>query len=204
MGLGADGFRDAGFQVEFHGVGRLSVGEAEAVRDAEHVRIHSDHGLVVEDTGHHIGGFSAHARERHQGVDVAGNLSAIFIYDLAGHRHQMCRLAVGVGDRPDQGIDLFRRGGGEPFHVGETLVEGGRRHIDPFVGTLGREDDRDDELVGRQEIELAPGKRAVRFEPGEDGLEGRIRLLRAFLHGRFRFRASGRGPGSCGRLTGCA
>ena len=74
----------------------------------------------------------------HKGIYVARDLPSEIIRHFPCHRYQMGRLAVWVGYRPYHREYLLGGSGGERCNVGEALIEGGRREIDPLVGALRR------------------------------------------------------------------
>ena len=68
--------------------------------------------------------------------------------------YQVTGLAVGVGDGADQSQYVLEGGGGKVLGCRVSLKQGWSDHIDPLVGTLGREDDRDYELVSVSEVQF--------------------------------------------------
>ena len=99
-------------------------------RQAEHYR------------GNHVGGLAPHAWERLQFVDVALHLAAEVGHELLRHAYKMTAFVVGIRD----GVDVLKQliGGGRSHGLGGWVggKEGRSGHIDPFVGTLRRQDDR--------------------------------------------------------------
>ena len=94
-------------EIEFHFAGSFAVGEAQASSHAEDVGIDCDYRFAPADGCYHIGRLAAHPRERHQFVYVGRHLSSEVFHQFLGHRYEMAGLAVGVGDRTDEGEDFI-------------------------------------------------------------------------------------------------
>ena len=147
----------------------LAVGQPEAVGDSEYVCVHGDYRLVVEDGSHDIGCLAAYSGQAHETVCVGRNHRMEVADQPAGHVYQVTGLAVGVGDGADQSQYVLEGGGGKVLGCRVSLKQGWSDHIDPFVGTLGREDDRDYELVSVPEVQFGLHGGAVGGEPFQDG-----------------------------------
>ena len=59
--------------------GRLAVGEARAVRDAEDVRVHSDRAFAENFHQHHVRGLAANPRQGFQRFTIARHLAIVLI-----------------------------------------------------------------------------------------------------------------------------
>ena len=88
------GFRNGLMQSVLHLRGRLSLGEPQAVADAEHMGIHGD-GVAAERDGiHHVRGLAAHPREAHEIFDIVGDVSAEASENISARGKDMFRLGL--------------------------------------------------------------------------------------------------------------
>ena len=144
------------------------MGQAQTGRDAEHMGIDRHRGLVKNDRSNHISGLAPHAGQTHQVFHRVGNLPAKVGLQHLGHPQKMGSLVVGIGNRLDIGINLLLVGTAHRKRIGETCQQGRGHHVDPFVGTLGRENDGHQQFVGVLVMQLALGKGVVAGEPVQD------------------------------------
>jgi hypothetical protein len=87
--------------------------DAQAVRDAVHVRVDGDRGDAVPEHEHAVRGLRAHAGEGHQGLVGARDLPPEPLEDLPGARPDHPGLDPVEPGRADQGFEGGRRGPGE-------------------------------------------------------------------------------------------
>ena len=123
------------------------VREAQAVAHAENVRIHGD-GVLIEPHGRNdVGRFLSHTRQRFEFGKAFGHLSAEFFHDVARGGTNVRRLTLVKTARKDALFQLFLREREHRFGR-VVLFEKFRRHlVHPLVGTLCRQNDRDEQFV---------------------------------------------------------
>ena len=106
-------------------------------------------------------------------VGYAEHVGVHGYYGLAdqfpGHVYEVAGLAVGVGYGAYQRQHVLEGGGGKCLRVRVPFEEGGSDHVHPLVGALGREDDRDYQLVSVPEVQLGLHGGAVGGEPVQNG-----------------------------------
>src|SRR5437867_4241594 len=83
--------------------------EAQAVRDAVHVRVDADAGKPEGEGDDQVRGLPPHARERQEGVQVRGDAAAKALEELAGHALHDARLGAVEADREDRSLDATAR-----------------------------------------------------------------------------------------------
>ncbi len=155
-------------QFLLHLQGGLAGGDAGAVTDAEDVGVHRDRGLSEGGIEHHVGGLASDAGEYLQGFAVCGDLSLVLRDEDGAGLDEIPGLAVEQPDGSDvalqailaQGEDGLRRIG-----QGEQLGSG---LVHPFVGGLGGEDDRHQQLERCGVGELRGGLRIGGLQALED------------------------------------
>ena len=129
-------------------------GETEALADAEDVSIHGHCRLIPDNGKNDVGSLAPHSRERHQLVNIRGDLAAEFVNEPARHPNQRLGLVIRIRNGADEFKDLLLSGGGESFCRWKRLKEGGSDLINPLVSALGREDYRTEQLKRRGKIQL--------------------------------------------------
>src|SRR5213592_1266032 len=137
--------------------------EAQAVRDAVHVRVDADAGKPEGEGDDQVRGLPPHARERQEGVQVRGDAAAKALEELAGHALHDARLGAVEADREDRSLDATAReaehGGGR---VGES-EEARRGRPRRLVARTQREEARDQDT-----------ERVARRRVGDGGERGRV------------------------------
>lgn len=114
----------------------------------EDVRV-DGHGWEIEnDGGDDIGCLPPNSWQPHQLLDIGRNDTLEFINECSRHAHKMLGLVVGIRDAFDIGEDGIRIGGGQRLGCRVGLKKGRGDHVDPLVRTLGRKDNRYQQLVG--------------------------------------------------------
>jgi hypothetical protein len=158
--------RDEGDELSLGFQGRLAVKcEADAVGDTEDMGVYGHCGDVMDDSGNDVSRLAAYSGEALQGGKVCGYLAVELADEHLCHSDQVAGLVVGVRDGADIGIDLIGRGSGESTGGGEGIEKSGCDGIDPFVGTLCRQDDGNEELESVVMAELRFCYRHVFFKP---------------------------------------
>ena len=146
--------------------GRFGVGrQADAVRDAEDVRIDRHHLLLPQHRAQHVGRLAAHARQALHLLQIARNLAAELRTEHAGHAREVAGLVVGIGDALDVGVNILGRSRGHIEGRGKRLEQRGSGHVDPFVGALRRKDHRHQQLVGVGVVQFTLGHGHMLREP---------------------------------------
>ena len=122
-------------------------GQADAVCDAENVRV-DRHGWPMESHGHHhVGGLATHAGQFLHIFQIVGHNAIEIAHQSLRHAEQVFRFVVGIGNRLDVAIDFLHRCLCHVVWRRETLKQGWRGHVDALVGTLRRKNHRHQELI---------------------------------------------------------
>ena len=157
--------RQFGLQRRF-GVG----GQPYTFRYAEHMRIDRHHLALPQHSPQHVGRLAPHPRQPLHRIEIGGHLAAEFLAQHPGHPGQILRLVVRIGDTLYIGIDSLRPRFRHLVGRGEALEKGRRGHVDPLVGTLGRQDDGYQQLVGIVVVQFALGHGHVLRKPADDSV----------------------------------
>ena len=137
-----------GDELPFGGQWRFGVeGKADPRGDAEDMGIDGHIRLFIDDGGNDVGCFAADAGQAHQFFDGQRNFAAEFIDQHAGHADQMFRFVIWIGNAANKREQLVKTGLGKRLRIREVPENCGRRHIDPLVRALRREDYRYQKLI---------------------------------------------------------
>ncbi len=127
----------------------VAAGKAQAVRDAEDVRVHGHRGQTEGTVEHDVRRLASHARQFLEGLPIRGHAAAMALDQQPARGEDVLHLArieadrLHVGRQPvsAQREDLLRRvGDREQF---------ARRDVHALVGGLRREDHRDQQFERR-------------------------------------------------------
>jgi hypothetical protein len=122
-------------------------GEREALRDASDVRVDEDaFGLRRDVCDHDVRRLPRHAGERRELVDRERDLAAEVLDDLSGRADDRLRLLPEEPGGINDLLDVGRVRGGERLGIGVGAEELRRDLVDRFVGALGGQDCRDEQL----------------------------------------------------------
>ena len=114
--------------------------QAEALADAEDVRVDGHRGSVPHHGQHDVGRLAPYAGQLHQRVQVRGYLAAEVVDEHARRLQQRAGLVVGEGDATDVFVDLFLGGRGQLVWGGVGLEQRRSDDVDALVGALRRQD----------------------------------------------------------------
>ncbi len=125
------------------------------------MRINGHGRLIKNHRCYHIRGLPPYARQAHQFCRLTRHPSPEIRYKHACHARQMPRLAVRITDALYICIQSFR--GGLRHRLGRWIVaeQGRSYHIHPFVGTLGAEYNRHQQLEGISVAKLGFSRRIM-------------------------------------------
>ena len=168
VGIAAERLRDDPLQLGLDLVDGLAGGEAGAVAHSEDVRVDRKRFLAESGVEDDVGGFSSHAGQLLQFLARARDLAAVIANQCLRQRDHIPGLGVEQADRLDltpqrlfAQLDHLARG----LHPREQRTRG---DVDAGVRGLGREDDRNQQLIGIAGFELG-GRGGVRLgEPAEE------------------------------------
>lgn len=132
----------------FNFIGSLGIhgDESQSFGYPKDVCIHGHVGLVPDDRGDHIGGFPADSRELGQLINGGRNFALEFFDQHLSQTKKMSGFVAGVGNGFYIGEKFIEIGRSQMFRAGEILKQRRGDDVDPFVGTLCAEYDRDQEL----------------------------------------------------------
>lgn len=122
-------------------------GEAQAFGNAEHVCVYRHIGLLVNNAGDNVGGFAPYPGEFNEFGHGGWDFAVEIIHDHIGHADEVFRFVVGIADTPDEGKELIEGGLTECRDVRILLEYGGSGEINPLIGTLGRQDYGNQQLI---------------------------------------------------------
>ena len=117
------------------------------MREPRHVGVDRQSRFVVPNRAHDVAGLAADAGQRHEVVELDGDLAAEARLDRLRHADEVLRLRAEEARRLDDRLELGGIGVGQ---VGRRRVPGeqrGRDHVDALVGALRGQDRRDEQLV---------------------------------------------------------
>lgn len=143
-------------------------GQAPALADAPHVRVH-DHPRLSEGTAQDdVGGLAANTVELQQLLHRAWHRAGKPLHDGAGHPDDRPRLLPVEPGRTDVPLELARVGAGEVLGGTVPRKERGRHPVHLGVCALRREDGGDQELQRRPVTERQPGDRIAPAQRARD------------------------------------
>ena len=154
----------------FHGQRGLALGQAGAVGNAEDVRIDREGFRSERAVHHHVGGLAPHPRQAGQHVAISRNLTTEIADQDFRQGDHVFRLGIEQAD----GLDVLF----QPLFTQRDHLRRGRdgleqlagRLVDADVSGLGREHDRDQQLIGIAEFQfrfrrgIVLGQAAEKFE----------------------------------------
>ena len=132
--------REDGAQLLFHAQRVFAaVGEAEAARDADAVRVADVGGLVVDVAENEVRGLAPDAGETRQLLHRAGDPAAVLFKENFRALDEVFGLGIVKAAGLDGFADLFIAGVGERLERRELCVQRGGDHVHTRVGALGGE-----------------------------------------------------------------
>src|SRR5712691_13095415 len=159
----------------------LARSDAGAVGDAEDVRVDRHRWLAECRVEHHVRRLAADAGKALQRFAARRHFAAVLLEQDLRQRHYVLRLGAVKPDSTD--VLLQARDAELDYLLGsiESLEQHGARLVHRLVGRLGRQHDRDQQLIRRAVLELGGRVRIRRLEAAEDlaAFFGVHRLLRA-------------------------
>lgn len=155
---------DDGSEVGFDAIGLLVGAQAEPLRQSPHVCIHADAGDTECITAQDVRSFAADAGQGEEGVEVVRH-AAIEVCDQFGAAGAngasfLAKEAGGAYPR----LEFFLRDGGEVARGRKTAEEGWGDFVDLGVGALRGENERDEQVKRRVEVEREAGLRVGAVE----------------------------------------
>jgi len=168
VGVAAEGPRDDLFQLRFNVERRLPRREAGAVADPKDMGVDCKRFLTPRGVEDHVGGLTAHSRQRFEQLARARNLAAMVADQRLAERDHVLRLGI---EQPDRLDCLAQRLLAEIDHrprSPDPLEQVASGEIDAGVGCLRRQNDRDQQRIGTDEVELGRRRRIGFGEPAEE------------------------------------
>jgi hypothetical protein len=161
--------RQERLKIRFHRVRLRRAAEAEPARQPADVGVDRKGGLSSREMQRdHARGLRPDARERTQRVARSRDRSPMVSQQRAGCRDDRASLGSEEAARLDQLRDLRGSGPGIGLQGREPREERGGDQVDPAVGTLRREDHRNQELQIAPVVELDANRCVGAFEPVDD------------------------------------
>ena len=147
-----------------------AVGKAQLTRDTDAVGIRHHHaGDMVDVPQNEVGRLASHPRELQQVLHIVGHLAVKLLQHHLRGGHDVPGLGPEKAGGVDVRLHLGDIGLSQGFQGGETGKQGGSHHVYPLVGTLGRQADGKQQLVGLGIVEGADPLRIEDLELLHDG-----------------------------------
>jgi len=173
--------------VVLHAPRRCSEREAEAVRDAEDVRVDSKRRFLERDRHHDVCGLPADTGERLERLSFARHRTTMLSDKAARGIDDVFRLHAIEAARLDDLLDIRLIGKGKRLRIGVAGEERRGREVYPCVRALRRENDRDQQLERILVVEGGDRMRVGRREDREFGRRdgpGHFALRKGDRHGQ--------------------
>ena len=135
-------------QIAFHHFDCFARCDAGAVGDAEVVRVHRDGRLAEGDIEHHVCGLAADAGQGFEFFARAGHHAAVFFDQQTAGGDDVFRFRFVEADGGDVTGQAGLAQGEYCFRCVGNRIEFFGRRVDPCVGRLRRQNDRDQQLEG--------------------------------------------------------
>ena len=160
-----------------HRPGGLAGCQSRAIGHPEDVRVDGDRRLAEGRVQHHVRGLPPHARQRLEGLPVAGHLAAVLVEEGPAGAQDVPGLRVEQADRPDVLLQPGLAEGQDGRRRVRDPEQAGRGLVDAHVGGLGGQDHRDqqlkgavvDQFSGRVRVGLLQAAEKCRALPGSHG-----------------------------------
>ena len=127
-----------------------------------------------------IGRLTSDAGQRHEVLEFLGHLALVAVGERLAEAEQAGGLVPVEPRRLDQSLKFTPVSGGQVGWRRVLGAQGGGDHIDPFVGALGRQNRRDNQLIRVLEVQFAVGVRVGLLQDPVDlaspAYEGGMRL----------------------------
>ena len=134
------------FQLHLHFIRILGVAQAEPVGNADAVGV-GHHGRPPVDVARHeVGRLAPYAGQLDQLFHRVGNDAAELVAQHVRHGDDIPRLGLVQAAGADILAHFVRGGVGEGIQRRKPFKQGGRHHVDPRVGALGRQAGGDEQL----------------------------------------------------------
>lgn len=133
--------------------------------------IHGQRRFLVQYRSKDIGRFSADARNGHQLVHLFRECPMEAVHHGFRHTYKVFRFVVGIGTALYQFKNLLRRCSCQMAGSRILLVKTRRDHVHPFIGTLGREDDGNRQLIPVVVLQLCSGIGGMLLKITKDMME---------------------------------
>ena len=146
----------------------VRLGDADAVRDAQHVTVDRQPGNAEGVAEHDVGGLASHSRQLDQLLHRLRHFAAVIRDQRLRHAEERFRLGAEESGRVNLRLELRRCGPGERARVGVALEQCRRHRVDERVGGLRGQDRRRQQLERRREVQLGVGAGMLRLELVED------------------------------------
>ncbi len=163
----AEGLGDALFQLGLDLLGRLALGEAGAVADAQDMRVHREGFLPEPAIEHDIGGLAAHTGQADEILARVGHLAVILVDQQLAERDHVLGLGVEQADGLDVLLQpLFAQFEHLPGRF-DCSEERARGLVDADIGRLRRQRHGHHQLVGIAIFQLGLGRGIVLRQSAE-------------------------------------
>jgi len=168
MGILSEFLRDEFHQLVLDFDDVLAGGDAGAVGDPEDMGVHRDGRFAERGIEDHVRGFPAHSRQALQVFAPARHFAAEPFQQNSAGGEDVLRLGPVQPDAADKGREpgLAERDD-RPRRIGDRKKSGGGE-VHAFVGGLGGEYDRNQQLERRLICEFGGGRRIGVSQPAED------------------------------------
>jgi hypothetical protein len=163
-------------QLILHDDGILGFGDADPVRDPQHVAIDRQARNAERVTQHDVGRLPPDAGQVDQGVHARRHFARVALDEGVGHSGERLRLGPEEAGRLNLRLELVGRRPRQRACVRISLEESRRDPIDALVGALRRQNRRDEQLVRIAEVELGERARVLALELLEDLADPPARL----------------------------
>ena len=167
---------ERGRELVLHDDRIVGLGDADPVRDPQHVAIDRQARDTERVTENDVGRLPPDGGQFDQGVHSRRDFSGVALDESVGHSGERLRLGPEEAGRLNLRFELVGRRPRQRARVRISLEEGRRDAIDPLVGALRRQNRRDEQLVRVAEVELGERARVLALELLEDLADPPARL----------------------------
>ncbi len=151
---------------DLHRVGL--VGESEPDREATHVGVHGESGLVERHRPDHVRGLSPDPGKGDQVLQSMRDLTSVLVEQSTGHPLQALGLLPEEAGAVDDLLEFGGVGAGESHGIGPSAEDLGSRQVHPLVRALRGQDRGHQQLEGIAVVELAEVEGGTRIVVGEE------------------------------------